>query len=246
MPRTLVSARFLQRLNRFAIIVKLRDGRIVVAHLPNSGRLQEVLQDGNKFWLVRRQGENRKTEFDAIFAQDGDALVSIDARLPPKLLLEGIDAGIVGEFGKIIAVQTEVRHGNHRIDLKIVNDAFRVWWVETKSVTLVVNGVALFPDAPTSRGREHLKLLTQFADRGEKAAVVFVVQRNDAECFAPNESADPQFAWILQKAANLGVKVFAYKCKVTKSELKISEGIPVRLNGTASQSNTTAAYISRR
>ncbi|MFN3422784.1 MAG: DNA/RNA nuclease SfsA [Armatimonadota bacterium] len=246
MPRTLVSARLLRRLNRFAILVKLRDGKIVTAHLPNSGRLQEVLQDGNRFWLVRRQGKNRRTEFDAILAQDGNALVSVDARLPPKLLLEGIDAGTVSEFGKIIAVQTEVRYGNHRIDLKIVNDAFQVWWVETKSVTLVVNGVALFPDAPTSRGREHLKLLTQFAGRGENAAVVFVIQRNDAKCFAPNESADPEFAQFLWEAVNSGVEVFAYKCQVTSRELRISERIPVCLKGMTPQGNVVVAQMPRR
>ncbi len=246
MPKRLVSARFLRRLNRFAILVKLRDGKIVTAHLPNSGRLHEILRDGNKFWLVRRQGKNRRTEFDAILAHDGNAFVSIDARLPPKLLLEGIDDGIVSEFGKIIAVQTEVRYGNHRIDLKIVNDAFQVWWVETKSVTLVVNGVALFPDAPTSRGREHLKLLAQFADKGENAAVVFVVQREDARCFAPNESADPEFTQFLREAVNSGVKVFAYKCKVTNSELRISERIPVWLNGTVPQNNVTAVQMSHR
>ncbi|MCX7969834.1 MAG: DNA/RNA nuclease SfsA, partial [Armatimonadetes bacterium] len=166
LPKHLVSARFLKRLNRFAISVKLRDGEIATAHLPNSGRLNEVLQVGNKFWLVRRKSENRRTEFDALLARDGGALVSVDARLPPRLLLEGIELGIVKEFGEIVASQTEVRYGNHRIDLKLINDESQVWWVETKSVTLVVDGVALFPDAPTLRGREHLKLLAELARRG--------------------------------------------------------------------------------
>ncbi len=230
LPKPLISARFLRRLNRFAISVKLRDGQIVTAHLPNSGRLHEVLKEGNKFWLVRRQSANRRTKFDAVLAQDDEVLVSVDARLPPKLLLEGIELGVVGDFGKVVVSQREVRCGDRRLDLKLVNDASQVWWVETKSVTLVVDSVALFPDAPTLRGKEHLRLLGELALKGERAAVVFVVQREDAKSFAPNKHDDPEFARVLQEVANLGVKVFAYKCQVKFDSLKISERIPVQFN----------------
>jgi len=179
---------------------------------------------------VRGKSGKRRTRFDAVLAQDGNALVSIDARLPPKLLVEGVELGIVKEFGKIVTAQMEVSCGGHRLDLKIVNDARQVWWIETKSVTLVVDGIALFPDAPTLRGQEHLKLLAQLAQEGENAAIVFIIQRGDAKQFAPNESADPKFAQILRWVINLGVKVFAYKCQVTLDSLQISERIPVRLN----------------
>jgi len=227
LPKPLVSARFLRRLNRFAISVKLSGGRVVVAHLPNSGRLEEVLRAGNKLWLARRKSPSRRTEFDAVLAQDGDTLVSIDARLPPKLLIEGIESGVVGEFGRIVGFQTEVRFGNHRLDLRLVNDLGQTWWVEAKSVTLVSEGVALFPDAPTLRGREHLRLLAELAGKGEKAAVVFVVQRDDAKRFAPNEFADPEFSRVLLEASSSGVKVLAYKCQVSRERLKITQPIPV-------------------
>ncbi len=229
LPKPLVPSKFVNRLNRFAISVKLRNGKILTAHLPNSGRLHEVLKVGNKFWLARKLSPGRRTEFDAILAKDGNALVSVDARLPPKLLLEGIETGIVRQFGKIVVAKSEVPFGNHRLDLQLVTSSSQVWWVETKSVTLVSDGVALFPDAPTVRGREHLRLLGELAQKGELAAVVFVVQREDAEVFAPNESADPEFARILREVASAGVRVFAYRCKVTFTHLQISQQIPVWL-----------------
>jgi sugar fermentation stimulation protein A len=105
LPKPLVPSKFVKRLNRFAISVKLRNGQVVTAHLPNSGRLHEVLKAGNKFWLAHRPNLNRRTEFDAVLAKDGNALVSVDARLPPKLLLEGIKAGIVRQFGEVVGVR---------------------------------------------------------------------------------------------------------------------------------------------
>jgi len=229
LPTPLLAGKFVNRLNRFAILVKLRNGQIVTAHLPNSGRLHEVLKVGNKFWLAHKLSPNRRTKFDAILAKDGNALVSVDARLPPKLLLEGIEAGIVSQFGEIVVAKSEVPFGSHRLDLQLVTSS-HVWWVETKSVTLVSDGVALFPDAPTVRGQEHLRLLGELAQKGELAAVVFVVQREDAEVFAPNESADPEFARILREVAYAGVHVIAYKCAVTFTHLQISQQIPVRLD----------------
>ena len=97
-------------------------------------------------------------------------------------------------------------------------------------MTLVSDGVALFPDAPTIRGQGHLRLLGELAQKGELAAVVFVVQREDAKIFVPNESADPEFARILREVARAGVRVLAYKCTVTFTHLQISQQIPVRLD----------------
>lgn len=231
LPKPLVAARFLRRLNRFAILVRLRDGTVVEAHLPNSGRLQEVLRPDNDFWLVPRLHPHRRTGYDALLAQDGETLVGVDARLPPRLLLEGIRAGKVRVFGKVLSVQPEIAYGNHRLDLclQVVSNPPSRWLVETKSVTLVVKGVALFPDAPTVRGQEHLRLLTALRREGIPTAVVFVVQRSDAKCFRPHEFADPAFARCLREAAQAGVLVRAYACSVTLSEIQIARPIPVRL-----------------
>ena len=52
--------------------------------------------------------------------------------------------------------------------------------MEVKSVTWVEDGVALFPDGVTARGRRHLEELAGLAARGHEAWQVFVVQRADA------------------------------------------------------------------
>ena len=50
---------------------------------------------------------------------------------------------------------------------------------------------------------------------GWEGAVLFVVQREDAHSFAPNEAQDPAFAQALRKAAEAGVYVGAVVCRVT-------------------------------
>lgn len=231
LPQPLVAARFVRRLNRFAVLVRLPDGKVVEAHLPNSGRLQEVLRPDNEVWLVPRSGRGRRTAYDVSLGRDGETMVCVDARLPPQLLLEGIYAGKVRVFGKVLGVQPEIAYGNHRLDLclQVAHEPPSHWLVETKSVTLVVNGIALFPDAPTVRGQEHLQLLTTLRREGIPTAVVFVVQRPDAKCFRPHESADPIFARYLREAAQAGVLVRAYTCSVTLREIRVIRPIPIRL-----------------
>ena len=104
-----------------------------------------------------------------------------------------------------------------------------VCWVETKSVTLVTAGVAHFPDAPTARGSRHLRELMAIVQKGQRAAVVFIIQREDARSFAPAASVDPLFAQTLARAAAAGVEVRAYVCRVDMTEILLDHAIPVTL-----------------
>jgi sugar fermentation stimulation protein A len=103
-------------------------------------------------------------------------------------------------------------------------------FIEVKSVSLVVEKEARFPDAPTERGTKHAKELISLAQKGKGAAVVFVIQRRDAEAFAPNWDMDPQFAKTLVQAEKQGVKVYAYRSRVSPKAISIKERVPVILN----------------
>ena len=95
--------------------------------------------------------------------------------------------------------------------------------------TLVVDGVGLFPDAPTERGAKHMRSLDQAVAEGHRAAVVFVVQRSDAVAFAPHETADPNFCSALRHSLSCGVEVFAYNCRVSEQSIELDSPLPVRL-----------------
>jgi sugar fermentation stimulation protein A len=226
----LVQGEFVQRDNRFRVQVRL-GGRIVPAHLPNSGRLGELLVPGRRLWLKPAPVEaraRRKTDYDLTLVETRDRLVSVDARLPSALIAGALACDRLGRWGSYATVRREVFHGASRLDLLLDGSAAESrCWIEVKSVTLVEGGVALFPDAPTARGRRHVAELIDIVGAGERAAVVFVAQRDDPERFTPHPSADPAFAAALREAREAGVDIVAYSCDVTLQGIEIAHSIPV-------------------
>ena len=223
----LVAGTFIQRDNRFRATVEVR-GQPVWAHVPNSGRLEELLAPGRPVLLRQADLPHRKTEYDLLLVRAGQILVSADARLPNKLVHEAIVASQMPEFIGYKTIHQEVPFGDSRLDFVLEDDEQRCF-IEVKSVTLVCEGTALFPDAPTQRGRRHVDELTRALHQKERAAIVFVVQRDDAAIFAPNDEADPAFGQALRKAAKAGLEVYAYLCRVSPNEIALDRPIPVVL-----------------
>lgn len=227
LPDGLVEARFLRRLNRFAADVEM-DGRVLPVHVANSGRMHELLVPGNRMLLAPRSGPTRKTAYDLALVDLGHTLVSADARLPAALLSEALAKGQRRELAGYDRVRREVVWGNSRLDL-LLEGAGPPCLVEVKSVTLVEDGVGLFPDAPTTRGRRHVEEQTRAVQEGYRGAVVFVVQRHDAAAFAPHTTSDPDFSHALRAAVASGVEAYAFRCHVTLEEVRLAEPLPVLL-----------------
>lgn len=229
----LVEGTFLCRDNRFRVQVQIGD-KVTAAHLPNSGRLAELLVAGRRVWLTPAEPAarlRRRTAYDLTLVEHADQLVSVDSRLPGDLVVHALACGLLdAEFGAYPVVRREVRLGKSRIDFLLEGACASACWLEVKSVTLVMAGMAHFPDAPTSRGRRHVLELAQAVEDGDRAALIFVVQRADATAFCPHDSADPAFGQALRHAAAVGVKVLAVRCGVTHSSVQVTGLIPVLLS----------------
>ena len=224
----LVEGRFIKRLNRFAALVDV-EKREYLAHVPNSGRMGELLVPGYRVLLnPAPAGSNRKTAFDLALVDTGHALSSADARLPNKLVAEAIAEGTLPQFAEYTAVRPESAFGESRLDFRLDGPSGSCY-VETKSVTLIEDGVGLFPDAPTLRGVKHLHSLMAAMDEGHRAGVIFVIQRSDVETFAPHDTADPLLGETLRMAVARGVEVWAYRCHVDERSIELADELPVRL-----------------
>ena len=230
LPGQQAQATFKVRLNRFAALVKYKDKDIKV-HVPNSGRLQELLLPGTPVLLTPREGEHRKTAFDLSFAPtpDGQNWVCIDSRVPNLLVAAASRRQENPLYPGHYLLQREPPLGESRLDF-LFEAVDGPLYVEAKCVTLVTEGnIARFPDAPTERGRRHLRELTRLVQGGGRGGVLFLVQRPDAAAFSPHDAMDPSFGEGLRQAWAAGVQVKAWACRVNPGRVFLKSEIPVLL-----------------
>ncbi len=226
-------ARFLRRPNRFVVHAEVERSpgvsSEVAAHLPDPGRLHELLVPGARMGLrAEPPSPGRKTGWTAMLVRDpADRLwISVNTSMPNRLVRRALEDGVLEEFAGWRLVRHEVPLGESRIDFLLENDAGRKLYVETKSVTLVENGVALFPDAVTARGTRHLEELMRAVRDGHEAAVLFVLQRSDASRIVAARSIDPVFSDTLARAEAAGVGVLAHRCSVTWEGIELGGVVP--------------------
>lgn len=228
----LLPATFVSRPNRFLIHADMHHQPVAV-HLADRGRLHNLLVPGARLLLLERSGAHRKTRYQAVAVYDDGqqgTLVSLNPMMANYLVRASLLARALPPFARYNYVQPEVRVGNHRID-------FKVWYtaptteagclLEVKSAAQAHNRIALFPDAPTVRGVQQVNALTATAQRGQRAALVFVVQRNDCDVLLLDETIDPRFAAAVRQAIAHGVEVYAYRAALSYRGLQLEHAIPV-------------------
>ena len=201
-------------------------GAEALAHVPSSGRMRELLAPGAAVYLQPAAGPGRRTEYKLLLVQYGPTLVSVDSLLPNRLLYQTFQLQALPGFEKYNQVRREVAYREGRIDFLLTGQAGRCL-VEVKSVTLVQNGEARFPDAPSQRGVRHLRELARAVGEGYRAVVLFVAQRNDGIYFTPNDDRDREFGVTLREARRQGVEVLALACRVELRQVSLLGPLPV-------------------
>ncbi len=184
------------------------EGVEIPVHVNDPGRLKELLFPGAEVYLRYSAAPGRKTDHTLVAVRDEGMLVSVDSLLPNTFI-----GGLLGTerwlpYRAADGIRREVPVGRSRLDFSF-HMGGREWYAEVKGCTLVREGRALFPDAPTSRGERHVLELARLAEEGFRTAVFVVIQRPDARVFSPNRETDPDFARALEEAVSRGVVVHA-------------------------------------
>ncbi len=193
----------------------------------------------------RRVEHHRKTAYTLVLVDYEGTLVSIDSRVPNELVYDGLAKGFFPELREYHCIKREAGFGESRLDFRLSASAcpsgdpesqnkdsivdIPDCLIEVKSVSLVRDTGALFPDAPTIRGARHMRELEDAVSEGLKASVIFVIQREDAQSFSPNDAMDPQFGVALREAVRSGVDVRAYTCRVSRESIALNRQVPVVL-----------------
>ena len=219
-------AHFIARPNRFIAHVDL-GGQTVVCHVKNAGRCRELLTPGAAVYLERSSNPARKTKYDLVAVEKGDLLINMDAQAPNKVFGEWAAAGKF--LPGLTAIRPEFTWEDSRFDFMLEDPQGRIF-VEVKGVTLEEDGEVRFPDAPTERGVKHLRGLQRAVGQGYRAAVFFVIQMKGPTRFRPNDKTHPAFGTALREAAENGVGVYAYDCRVTPDSLELDAPVAVDLS----------------
>jgi sugar fermentation stimulation protein A len=224
-----IQGRFLRRYKRFFADVELDDGRVIVAHCPNTGSLKGCLEPGSRAVLRDSENDARKLRYVFQSIHVGGHWVNVDTSLPNAAMFEWVSRGLVPELAGYDSVRREVAYGkSSRIDLFLEREGAPPCYVEIKNTTYAVEGAAAFPDAVTERGLKHLAELTRVARAGSRAVQFFFVSRDDVTHFRPADEIDPEYANALRRAAKSGVEILAYAVRVRPNALALARKLQVR------------------
>jgi sugar fermentation stimulation protein A len=219
---------FLERPNRFITKIQLGES-VVTSHLADPGRLKELLFPGAHVLLRKHNDPKRKTQYTTVMVYQNEQLVSLNTQLPNLYVKYCLQNHLIPVFKDWDFVKAEVAFGHSRFDFLLKRGRLTKI-LEVKSVTLIDNGIAKFPDAITERGKRHVNHLTELLKPNQSTAVLFMIQREGATYFKPFAERDPDFTNALIQAAKMGVEIYAYENIMTPTHISLTKEIPINFN----------------
>jgi sugar fermentation stimulation protein A len=244
----LIDGRFQRRYQRFFADVELADGSLVVAHVPNTGAMLGAMRPGCPCRLSRHDQPQRRLRYTLEMLRPERVWVGVNTATANALVREAFVSGRIASWQAYDRIEAEVASGpatrfdfvmwqsrpglctRAQVRAAALAGVGGLHWVEVKNVSLVDQGVALFPDARSQRAAKHARELAAQVQAGQTAEVVFTVQRADARCWRPADAIDPAYGQTLRQAVAAGVRLSAYRCRVERHGLWLSATpLPVNL-----------------
>lgn len=193
---------FVRRPNRFLIIARSLEGEEIPCHCPNPGRLLEFVIPGSRLILEHRGEGDRsknpkaKTQWTTVGVYYRNAVVPLFSARANGVTEVSVLPRL---FPQAQEIRPEYTLGHSRFDFFVIDAHGQRHLVEVKACSLVENGVAMFPDAPSDRASKHLEELAALTDSGYRCHIVFMIVHGNPRFFMPNPHTDPLFASTLSR-----------------------------------------------
>ena len=233
----LTEGRLVKRYKRFLADVDF-GGRTETVHCPNPGAMTGLKAPGSRVWCSTSENPKRKLPRTLELVEADGVLVGINTNRPNRLAREALEAGLIPAFAPWPGIEPESAYGaGTRFDFKLSAPDGGTLFLEVKNVHLCRPdgpnpGAAEFPDSVTARGAKHLSKLTEIAEAGGNAAMLYVIQRGDGDRFALAADIDPVYSDAFERARSAGVAMEAWRCSVTTESITITEPVAIpALNG---------------
>jgi sugar fermentation stimulation protein A len=234
-PAPLTPGTLVRRYKRFLADIRLESGEEIVAHVANPGAMTGLAAPGARVWLSRSANGKRKLPYSWELVEvdlgNGSELVGVNTSHPNGLVAEAIAAGLLPELTGYGSVRREVKYGrNSRVDFLLEEPGKAPCFLEIKNVHLMrEGGLAEFPDSITKRGAKHLDELSEMAQGGARAVILFLIQISSATRFALARDIDPDYGAAFDRALKHGVEALAYRCTLSGAGIEVD--CPVALMG---------------
>lgn len=238
--KPVVKGTFLKRYKRFLTDIELAEdhngnkiGEIITAHTANTGSMKTCVAEGWPVLLSFNDSPTRKLKYSLELTYNGKTWIGVNTAVPNKISLEAINNGTISQLQDYENIKPEAKIGESRIDIYLFDGDKKTptneCYVEVKNVSMIEGTTAVFPDAVSERGQKHLRELISLKEKGIRACMLYIIQREDVESFAPAKSIDPEYARLLKLAYDKGVEILPYRCKVNERGVEVDKLLPFQL-----------------
>jgi sugar fermentation stimulation protein A len=224
----LTKGKLIKRYKRFLADVELENGEIITAHCTNTGSMKTCIEEGADVLLSPTDNHKRKTKYTWEMIYMNGSWVGVNTNNANSLAFEFIAANKIPGLSHLTELKREVRFGDSRFDI-FGKDKQGEVWIEVKNVSMKEGDWALFPDSPTTRGQKHLKTLMEVKKQGQRAAMLYMIQRPDVRKFAAAKEIDPAYALLLREAFHQGVEVYAVQVRLDEKGIYFAHLLEVKL-----------------
>jgi sugar fermentation stimulation protein A len=232
-PFPLVSGTLLERQKRFLARVLLPDGAEVWAHCANPGSMKGNAEPGSEIEIMdfgpNHLKTGKKMRYKWIYVKSSGVKVCVDTSLANNVVKEALLAKTIAEFSHYNGVRPEAAWGNSRFDFLLTEPGHADCYLEVKSVSMGEGPSGFFPDSVTKRGQKHLEELMALKDQKKRAAMLFLLVREEGQTVSPADWIDPQYGKLLRESVAKGIEIVCYNIRAGMNEIVIGDRVNLLL-----------------
>ena len=237
----------IRRYKRFLADVEVAGRGVVTMHCANTGAMLGCDTPGSPVWFSTSSRTQRKYahSLEIVETEAGNRICVNTARAN-EIVAEALTEERIPELrakrfrrevqvpargaSRMNSVRESAPRKRARFDFGLYRtdtDENPATYVEVKSVTLARGCLGAFPDAVSERARRHVEALARCVTFGYRCVLLYCVPHTGIRRVTPADDIDPQYGAALRRAADAGVEIIAYGCKVSPREITLDGRLSV-------------------